>query len=46
MIFTKGSSQPRYMILLAAYLIFTFYITVVSSASSGRDLIRTEWLGG
>lgn len=46
MIFMKGSSQQRYLILLAAYLIFTFYITVVSRASSGVDLIRTEWLEG
>lgn len=42
----KGRLQPRYLILLAAYLIFTFYLTVVSRASSGVDLIRTEWLEG
>ena len=46
MIFTKGSPQLRYLFLLAAYLIFTFYITVFSRASSGMDLIRTEWLEG
>ena len=46
MIFTKGSPQQRYLFLLAAYLIFTFYITVVSRASSGVDFIRTEWLEG
>lgn len=46
MIFMKGSSLPRYLILLAAYLVFTFYITVISRAMSGIDNIRTEWLEG
>lgn len=46
MIIKKGSSLPRYLILLAAYLVFTFYITVISRATSGIDNIRTEWLGG
>ena len=32
--------------ILAVYLIFTFYLTVVSRASSSNDSIRTEWLEG
>ena len=32
--------------VLAVYLIITFYTTVVSRASSGNNLIRTEWLDG
>jgi glycopeptide antibiotics resistance protein len=44
--FTKGRLQQGLRVLFAVYLIFTFYITVVSRASSGRDLIRTEWLEG
>lgn len=32
--------------VLAVYLIITFYITVVSRASSDKDWIRTEWLEG
>ena len=43
MIFTNGRLQQGLRVLFAVYLIFTFYITVVSRASSGRDLIRTEW---
>ena len=43
MIFTNGRLQQGLRVLLAVCLIFTFYLTVVSRASSGRDLIRTEW---
>ena len=38
--------QQGLRILLAVYLMFTFYLTVVSRASSGNNLIRTEWLEG
>ena len=46
MIFTKGRLQQGLRVLFAVYLIFTFYITVVSRASSGKDLMRTEWFDG
>lgn len=40
----KRILQQGLRVLLAVYLIFTFYMTVVSRVSSGKDLIRTEWL--
>lgn len=43
---TKRRLQQALRVLLAVYLIFTFYLTVVSRASSGKDIIRTEWLAG
>ena len=46
MIFTKGRLQQWLRVLLAVYLIFTFYLTVISRATSGIDNIRTEWLEG
>ena len=46
MIFTKGRLQQWLRVLLAVYLIFTFYLTVVSRATSNIDNIRTEWLEG
>ena len=46
MIFTKERLQQGLRVLFAAYLIFIFYITVVSRASLDKDLIRTEWLEG
>ena len=46
MIFTKGRLQQWLRVLLAVYLIFTFYLTVVSRATSSIDNIRTEWLEG
>ena len=46
MTFTKGRLRQGLTALFAAYLLFTFYITFVSRASSGKDLIQTEWLEG
>ena len=46
MIFTKERLQQGLRVLFAAYLVFIFYITVVSRASLDKDLIRTEWLEG
>ena len=43
---TKRRLLQGLRVLLAVYLIFTFYMTVVSRASSHKDLIRTEWLAG
>lgn len=43
---TKRRLLQGLRVLLAVYLIFTFYLTVVSRASSGNDSIRTEWLEG
>ena len=42
----KGRLVQGSRVLLAVYLIFTFYLTVVSRASSSKDSIRTEWLEG
>ena len=42
----KGRLLQGLRVLLAVYLIFTFYLTVVSRASSSNDSIRTEWLEG
>ena len=42
----KGRLLQGLRVLLAVYLIFTFYLTVVSRASSDNNLIRTEWLEG
>lgn len=46
MIFSNGRLRLGLRVLFAAYLTFIFYLTVVSRASSGMDLIRTEWLEG
>ena len=46
MLFTKGILQQGLRFLFAVYLIFTFYLTVVSRESSGNNLVRTEWLEG
>ena len=46
MMFTKGRLQQVFKVLLAVYLIFTIYLTVVSRATLGIDNIRTEWLEG
>ena len=35
-----------FRVLLAAYLIFTFYMTVVSRTTSSKNNIRREWLAG
>ena len=43
---TKRRLLQGSRVLLAVYLIFTFYLTVVSRASSSNDSIRTEWLEG
>ena len=40
---TKGRLLQGYRVLLVVYLIYTFYLTVVSRESSGKDIIRTEW---
>lgn len=45
-IFTKWILRQCLRVLFAVYLIFTFYLTVVLRASSGKDKIRTEWLAG
>ena len=42
----KGILRPGLSALFAVYLLFTFYITVVSREPSGEELIRTEWLAG
>ena len=42
----KGRLLQGLRVLLAVYLIFTFYLTVVSRVSLGKDYIRTEWLEG
>ena len=42
----KGKLHQGLRVLLAVYLIFTFYLTVVSRVSLGKDYIRTEWLEG
>ena len=44
--YMKGRLLQVLKCVLAVYLIITFYITVVSRASSGNNLIRTEWLEG
>ena len=41
--YTKGRLLQGYRVLLVVYLIYTFYLTVVSRESSGKDIIRTEW---
>lgn len=46
MIFTNGRMQQGLRVLIAVYLILTFYLTVVSRESSGNNLVRTEWLEG
>ena len=42
----KGRLLQGLRVLLAVYLILTFYLTVFSRASSDKDLIRTEWFEG
>ena len=42
----KGRLLQGLRALLAVYLIFSFYLTVVSRASSENNLIRTEWFEG
>lgn len=42
----KGRLLQGLRVLLAVYLILTFYLTVVSRVSLGKDYIRTEWLEG
>ena len=39
----KGKLLLGLRVMLAVYLIYTFYLTVVSRESSGKDIIRTEW---
>ena len=39
----KGKLLQGSRVMLAVYLIYTFYLTVVSRESSGKDIIRTEW---
>lgn len=46
MTLTKGRLRQGLSALLVVYLLFTFYLTVVSRATSGIDNIRTEWLEG
>lgn len=43
---TKRRLLQGLRVLLAVYLILTFYLTVVSRVSLGKDYIRTEWLEG
>ena len=43
---SKGKLLQGSRVMLAVYLIYTFYLTVVSRASSSKDSIRTEWLEG
>ena len=42
----KGILAQGLKVVLAVYLIFTFYITVSLRESSGKDRIRTEWFAG
>lgn len=42
----EGKIVARIKNIVCVYLIFTFYLTIFSRASSGMDLIRTEWLKG
>ena len=42
----KGRLLQGSRVMLAVYLIYTFYLTVVSRVSLGKDYIRTEWLEG
>ena len=42
----EGKIVARVKNFVCVYLIFTFYLTIFSRASSGMDLIRTEWLAG
>ena len=44
MTFTKDRLRQGLSVLFAVYLLFTFYITVVSREYSGKDQIRTECL--
>ena len=46
MTLTKGRLRQGLSALLVVYLLLTFYLTVVSRATSGIDNIRTEWLEG